>query len=391
MDTHERALAVIQDRAQGRPFYERLYPETPQELASTPLTTPGELLGADDSPLRTGTAQNIVSRRLGPRRTVALRRSGADTDAMASSFTGYTSMLPDDRITCILMGDGQAGTDFTPYMQQYRHGYVIIDPTRPDMDAALLDKADIGAVLGRPDSIHRLADSITDSDIDTIVTAGPITVGQHQRLQGAFPDADLHQGTGLLEAGFMGFSCEDSPINGFHVPGELYHIEAVDPRTGEPVPDGEEGDIVVTTLWDGSMALNRYRTGWRGRLEDDHDCDREGQRIRITGQAAVGSVRLRSGQVHISAIEDALERCSIPDPFRLVLEEDQVQLVIDPGREYSDTTSAQDAIARRLMGKIRVTADHTWRQLAGSGHLPELTVRFGNPGRNMVEDRRFPA
>lgn len=391
METRERALEVIRSRAQDRPFYERLYQGPPEDLTATPLLTPHTLLTSEDSPVRQGQAQNVVPRATGPSDTVAVHRTSDDTAAMAEAFRGYDPMLPEEQPTCVLMDPRQAGTDFAPYMQQYGHGYVIIDPAAADQDAGLLRAADPGAIIGRPDSLTHLTDQIDGISPETIITAGPLTTRQHSLLRDAFPDAGLRQAMGLLEAGFIGMGCTDGPINSYHVPDELYHAEIVDPVTASPVPDGEEGDVVLTTLWDGALALNRYRTGWRGRVLEDCDCDRDGKRIRVTGQAPVGTVRLQTGQVHRSAINDALDRCGLEGPFRLVLETDGAHILIDPGHEYTDTESAQRALSRKLMSRLHITANHTWRQLAGSDHLPDLEVRFGEPGQALVEDRRFPS
>lgn len=391
MGTHQQALDLIQQRAQDHPFYERLYDTEPASLDETPLLGPQQLLTAEDSPVRTGTKGNVLPRSVGPDETVAVHRSRPDIDAMEDAFGQYSPLLPGDRMTCVLMDPRQAGTDFAPFLQHHGHDHVIVDPAAPGDDAGLLREVGPATILGRPDSIAHLADSVEGLDPDTLVTAGPVTTDQQEAMEIAFGDTRLHQALGLIEAGFIGVGCTAGPLNSYHVPAGLYHPEIIDPATGTPVPDGEEGEIVITTLWDGSLALNRYRTGWRGhRLPDDHGCGQDGSRIRVTGQAPVGAVRLQTGRVHRTAIDAALERCDLSRPFRLDLDDDTARLIIDPGREYTDTESAQNALSRKLMSRTYITADHTWRQLAGSDHLPRLEVQFGAPDGTTVEDRRFP-
>ncbi len=48
---------------------------------------------------------------------------------------------------------------------------------------------------------------------------------------------------------------------GVHVFDELVHAEVVDPATGDPVPDGERGELVLTHLKKEAQPLIRYRTG----------------------------------------------------------------------------------------------------------------------------------
>lgn len=65
---------------------------------------------------------------------------------------------------------------------------------------------------------------------------------------------------GLTESGWgLAVDCDVCP--GYHY-DELDHIvEAVDPETGGPVPEGREGEVVLTNISRDCMPLIRYRTG----------------------------------------------------------------------------------------------------------------------------------
>ena len=56
----------------------------------------------------------------------------------------------------------------------------------------------------------------------------------------------------------VGFECKEQ--NGLHFWEDYYIVEIVDPDTLEPVPDGEIGELVLTTLNREAMPLLRYRT-----------------------------------------------------------------------------------------------------------------------------------
>ena len=56
----------------------------------------------------------------------------------------------------------------------------------------------------------------------------------------------------------VGFECPEQ--NGLHFWEDYYIVEIVDPDTLEPVPDGEIGELVLTTLCREAMPLLRYRT-----------------------------------------------------------------------------------------------------------------------------------
>ncbi|HET7628869.1 MAG TPA: AMP-binding protein [Bacillales bacterium] len=49
--------------------------------------------------------------------------------------------------------------------------------------------------------------------------------------------------------------------DGLHVQDDLIYVEAIDPETLEPVPDGEDGELVFTSLVKEATPLIRYRTG----------------------------------------------------------------------------------------------------------------------------------
>lgn len=56
----------------------------------------------------------------------------------------------------------------------------------------------------------------------------------------------------------VGFECKEQ--NGLHFWEDYYIVEIVDPETLDPVPDGEIGELVLTTLCREAMPLLRYRT-----------------------------------------------------------------------------------------------------------------------------------
>jgi phenylacetate-coenzyme A ligase PaaK-like adenylate-forming protein len=64
---------------------------------------------------------------------------------------------------------------------------------------------------------------------------------------------------GLTEMG-LGVAVECPSHNGYHFNEIDLLAEVIDPETGEILPDGEEGELVFTTLAREAMPLIRYRT-----------------------------------------------------------------------------------------------------------------------------------
>jgi phenylacetate-CoA ligase len=56
----------------------------------------------------------------------------------------------------------------------------------------------------------------------------------------------------------MAFECPEQ--NGMHIWEDNYIVEIIDPVTLKPVPEGEEGELVTTTLLREGMPILRYRT-----------------------------------------------------------------------------------------------------------------------------------
>lgn len=107
------------------------------------------------------------------------------------------------------------------------------------------------------------------SPLRTILYAGrpgddPRAVGQ--RLEAAW-GAESFCVTWLTEAGITGFECPSHP-GGVHLLESEIYCEVIDPVTGQPLPPGEEGELVVTPLGRLAMPVIRYRTGDRVRLAE---------------------------------------------------------------------------------------------------------------------------
>lgn len=82
-----------------------------------------------------------------------------------------------------------------------------------------------------------------------------------QRLEQAFA-ARVIDHWGMTEVGSLGIECLDSP-GGFHLLGEDCVGEVIDPVTGQAVPPGAEGELVITNPGRVGSSLIRYRTGDR--------------------------------------------------------------------------------------------------------------------------------
>jgi Coenzyme F390 synthetase len=91
--------------------------------------------------------------------------------------------------------------------------------------------------------------------------AEPWTEGLREAIESALGLAALDI-YGLSEVMGPGVSAECAEArDGAHVNEDHVLVEVVDPQSGEPLPDGEAGELVFTTLTKEALPLLRYRTG----------------------------------------------------------------------------------------------------------------------------------
>lgn len=126
---------------------------------------------------------------------------------------------------------------------------------------------------------------------------------------------------GLSEVMGPGVACECEKQHGLHVCEDQFIIEILDPKTLQPVPDGEWGEVVFTTLCKECSPLVRYRTRDISRiLVGECECGRTFRRMdRIAGRTDDMMI-LRGVNVFPSQIEE--EIVSFPEiapQYRLIL------------------------------------------------------------------------
>jgi len=98
---------------------------------------------------------------------------------------------------------------------------------------------------------------------------------------------DVYNSYGLSEMNGPGVAFECERKNGMHLWEDHFLLEIINPQTGEPVPDGESGELVLTTLCREAMPLLRYRTrDITSVIPEPCECGRTHRRLnRITGRS----------------------------------------------------------------------------------------------------------
>ncbi len=117
------------------------------------------------------------------------------------------------------------------------------------------------------------------------IGAEPHSEDMRRRIEEAY-GVEAFNSYGLTEMSGPGVAFECPEKNGMHVWEDSFIMEIVDPGTLEPVPEGEEGELVLTALRRKGMPLLRYRTRDLTRvLTEPCPCGRSHRRIaRLKGR-----------------------------------------------------------------------------------------------------------
>lgn len=112
---------------------------------------------------------------------------------------------------------------------------------------------------------------------------------------------------GLSEITGPGVAAECWFQGGPHIFEDHFYPEIIDPETGRPLPDGAEGELVVTTLSKQAMPMIRYRTrDITALVSEPCPCGRTIRRIRKIGRRSDDMLIVRGVNVFPSQVESAL-------------------------------------------------------------------------------------
>jgi phenylacetate-CoA ligase len=228
-----------------------------------------------------------------------------------------------------------------------------------------------------------------------ILLAGePISQTCRDRLQ-AFWGIEPHDLYGSEETDGLAGSCEHHA--GLHFMDDKFVLEVLDPSTGVPVPEGELGMAVITSLYARGTPLIRYRLGDLVRRDREPClCGRPWPLIAVHGRGD-DTVLLYDG---IKVSGDQLElaiRQVVPSAGRIqfvwtAMDDGVTELRVVIGDTHSAIgaelaarleeaiwTASLDIEAARAIGclRVRVTADPTDLRTTARGKVPR-----------MVDDRR---
>ncbi|HDM76968.1 MAG TPA: phenylacetate--CoA ligase family protein [Deltaproteobacteria bacterium] len=114
---------------------------------------------------------------------------------------------------------------------------------------------------------------------------------------------------GLSEVPGPGIAFECRERQGFHVSEDHFILEIVDPDSGEPLPQGEFGELILTTITTKAFPLIRFRTGDKARLLNSTcPCGLNLSRLEFLPERTDEVVVIRGVKIHPVQIATAIRK-----------------------------------------------------------------------------------
>lgn len=193
-------------------------------------------------------------------------------------------------------------------------------------------------------------------------------------------DLDCRIGYGLSEVG-AGAECEEK--NGYHWPEDEIIVEVVDPKTGEPVNEGEKGELVYTTLTKTGTLAIRYKSGDESAiLGRECSCGRTHAKLKLIETRLDDLMKVKGTLVSPFTIEDAMFTQNI-ESFLCVIDKEQDSDVVRIYVKAPETKALQDHLKNAILTRTKFAP-------TSIKFVPELS-QIGRKGRRVIDLRKESA
>jgi phenylacetate-CoA ligase len=246
---------------------------------------------------------------------------------------------------------------------------------------AIADLAPAGYV-GTPSFLRIILDKADELGVALPSLAKALVSGEAfaPSLRDALAARGIH-GYQVYATADLGSIAYETPAREGLVVDEGVLVEIVRPGTGDPVPEGEVGEVVVTTLVNADYPLVRFGTGdLSAVLPGRSPCGRTNVRIKGWMGRADQTTKVKGMFVHPSQVAAILARHAEIAKARLVVDNpdqgDRMTLHVEPRAGQAVPVEAVIATIRdvtKLRGEVRVR---------GAGELP-------NDGKVIDDARRY--
>ena len=259
----------------------------------------------------------------------------------------------------------------------------------------------VNAICCTPSYFIHLIDEAAKTGIDLrelpiragIFGAEPWTAGMRKYVEenAGIEAFDIY---GLSEIIGPGVAIECPCHNGLHIYEDHFYPEIIDPDTGKVLPDGEYGELVLTTLSKYAMPMIRYRTRDLTRIIPGRcACGRTIRRIDRISSRSDDMFIIRGVNVFPSQIEAALLNVRGTTPnYMITLTNDRgmdnVAVEVELSQEkFNELGDNQEAFRRQVSAMVEsVTGIRVAITLMAPGSLPRSEGKAKRVIDNRVRD-----
>ena len=172
---------------------------------------------------------------------------------------------------------------------------------------------------------------------------------------------ELYDIYGLTEVYGPGIGINCKADSAMHIWSDFIYLEIVDPETGELVPDGEPGEIVITTLQKEGAPLIRFRTHDLSRIVPGPcECGSTHPRIDIITGRTDDMVKVRGVNMFPAQIEEVIAFTDgASSEYQVMIDHvngrDHLTLFFETDRPKSEWQRIEENLASIFKGKIGMT------------------------------------
>jgi phenylacetate-CoA ligase len=222
------------------------------------------------------------------------------------------------------------------------------------------------ALVCVPTYALRLLQAAHDKDVPpqefslrrVLLTGEPWPESVRERIERGF-HVEAFDTYGVSEVMGPGISYECEKRNGLHISEDHFIAEIVDPHTGEVLSDGEEGELVLTTITKEAFPLLRFRTGDLTSIDGTPcTCGRSTARMKKVAGRVDDAVFVQGKSILPSQVERVLQNAEGVAPrFQIVVdksgtaEELRVRVEMDR-RIFSDEMRVLTELKRNVERKM---------------------------------------
>jgi phenylacetate-CoA ligase len=229
----------------------------------------------------------------------------------------------------------------------------------PDRQVEVMRNYRATALAATPSQALRLARVLHGCDIPSLPLRVAFIVGEiwSDELRDEIESllgVKAYGSFGLSEMAVPGLATECEAQCGLHLSEDNVLAEVVDPETGETLPHGQKGELVLTTLTREAVPLLRYRTGDITTLTDAPcACGRTFMRMSPTHARADDVLMVDGVRVWPDQVEEVV-RHFLPDaPCRLVSEGGELEVRIGLSTEqFGDRIRELEALREHIRAHV---------------------------------------